>query len=37
MPKIHTALTINLHNVDYVLKKIAASLFGMLLAIKALL
>lgn len=36
MPKIHTALTTNLHNVDYVLKKIAASLFGDAISCKSI-
>lgn len=36
MPKIHRALTTNLHNVDYVLKKIAASLFGYAISYKSI-
>lgn len=36
MPEIQTALTTSLHNVDYVLKKIAASLFGYAIRYKSI-
>lgn len=36
MPKILTALTTNLHNVDYLLKKTAASLFGYVISYKSI-
>lgn len=36
MPKIQTALTTSLHNVDYVLKEIAASLFGYAISYKSI-
>lgn len=36
MPEIQTPLTTNLHNVDYVLKKIAASLFGYDISYKSI-
>lgn len=35
MPEIRTALTASLHNVVYVLKKVAASLFGYVLSHKS--
>lgn len=36
MPEIQTPLTTNLRNVDYVLKKIAASLFGYGISYKSI-
>lgn len=36
MPEIQAVLTTNLHDVDYVLKKTAASLFGYAISYKSI-